>query len=319
MAIASSRLVVIVCALLWLSGLSRTALAQQQATQQLDTETPDSLRAAERLIYKSVGDVSLPLYVFKPEGWQASDRRAAIVFYFGGGWRGGSPTQFATHAQYLASRGLVAICVEYRVHSRHQATVAECVHDAKSALRWVRSHADELGIDPERIASSGGSAGGHLAAAVALLPGHDDPQDDTSISCIPNAMALFNPAVDLSAEGLGRTADPQKTRELESRLGADLDSLSPATHVKAGLPPCIIFHGKDDTTVPYAQVEAFTAAMTAAGNRCELAGYDGQGHGFFNENRGNKRAYYDTLRELDEFLASLGYLEGQPTIEAETP
>jgi len=293
-----------------------TLAAQDEQAQPGAPEVTQDIPGAERLVYKSVGGVDLPLFVFRPEDLQASDRRPAIVFYFGGGFKSGSPTQFAPQAEYLASRGMVAICVEYRVHSRHRTSVADCVRDAKSAMRWVRSHASELGIDPDRIASAGGSAGGHLAAAVALLPGFDDPQDDLSVSCMPGAMLLFNPAVDLSREGLGRSPEDERHIDLKSRLGGELSDLSPTNHVRAGLPPCIIFHGEEDPTVPFAQEVAFRDAMTKAGNRCELVGYPGYEHGFFNFKRDDKHPYYDTLRRADEFLASLGYLQGPPTLEA---
>lgn len=302
--------------LLLLTGLANAnLLAQDNQAERDRKQVTQEIPGSERLIYKSVGDVDLPLFVFRPDSWQASDQRPAIVFFFGGGWRSGSPTQFAPQAEYLASRGMVAICVEYRVHSRQGATVADCVRDARSAMRWVRSHASELGIDPNRIAVGGGSAGGHLAAAVALLPGFDDPQDDPAVSCVPAAMVLFNPAVDISPEGLGREPDSERAGELTRRLGGELAELSPAGHVRPGLPACIIFHGEEDPTVPFAQEVAFRDAMTEAGNRCELVGYPGYKHGFFNFNRQDKHPYYDTLRRTDEFLASLGYLEGPPRVK----
>jgi len=79
--------------------------------------------------------------------------------------------------------------------------------------------------------------------------------------------------------------------------------------VKAGAPPTIIFHGKADTTVPYATVELFTKAMTDAGNKCTLMGYEGQAHGFFNYGRNGGEYYPKTIASLDEFLVGLGYLE----------
>lgn len=271
---------------------------------------------AERVIYKTVGDVKLPLYVIKPDDWQANDLRPAIVFFFGGGWRAGNPTQFAPQAKYLASRGMVAVCVEYRVESRHQVNVADCVADAKSAIRYVRSHASELGVDPDRIVSSGGSAGGHLAAAVGLVEGFDDPQDDLSVSCRPSAMILFNPAVDLTREGFNVPADDERFQRRLKQLDGKVLELSPKEYVRAGLPPCLIFHGEDDTTVPYSQVIAFRDAMNEAGNRCELVGYSGYGHGFFNASREDKHPYYDTVLRMDAFLDSLGYVEGPPTIKS---
>jgi acetyl esterase/lipase len=273
-----------------------------------------NLDGVESHVYKQVGDVELKLYAFKPAGWQATDKRPAIVFYFGGGWRNGSPTQFVPQAKYLATRGMVALCAEYRVYTRHQARVADCVADAKSALRWVRGHAAELGVDPDRIAAGGGSAGGHLAAAVATLDGFDDPQDDKTIVCRPNVLALFNPAVDLTALNNGSAGNANRRDELRNRLGASADELSPGQHIIPGMPPTIIFHGKADTTVPYEQVEQFAAKMEQCGNRCELVGYDDARHGFFNHGRGDGAAYLDTVRRLDEFLAGLGYLDGPPTI-----
>ena len=78
------------------------------------------------------------------------------------------------------------------------------------------------------------------------------------------------------------------------------------------MPPTILFHGKADKTVPFAQSESFAAKMQQCGNRCELAAYDDAGHGFFNYGRGDGSAYADTLRRLEEFLASLGYVSGRP-------
>ena len=112
--------------------------------------------------------------------------------------RAGNPVQFQKHCEYLAARDMVAMTVDYRVSSRHGVTANQCVADAKSAVRWMRSNADRLGIDRNKIVAAGGSAGGHLAASTAILPDHDDPNDDLSLSAVPNAMALFNPAVVLA-------------------------------------------------------------------------------------------------------------------------
>jgi acetyl esterase/lipase len=262
-----------------------------------------------------VGDVDLKLNIYSPPGHKPGDRRPAIVFFFGGGWSGGTTTQFASHCQYLASRGMVAIAPEYRVHSVHKAQIADCVADAKSAMRWVRSHADKLGIDPDRIVSAGGSAGGHLAAAVATLPGLDDPQDDTRVSCRPQAMVLFNPVLDLTPTGYPAEAQKKLPQNIVDRMGADGKALSPQYHIEKKLPPTIIFHGKNDTTVPYAQMEKFTETMTKAGNRCELIGYEGQIHAFFNYRRGTNPYFKATVKSADEFLVSLGYLKGPDTID----
>jgi acetyl esterase len=91
--------------------------------------------------------------------------------------------------------------------------------------------------------------------------------------------------------------------------------ISPCNHVRDGAPPAILFHGKADTAVPYATAEAFAAAMKKAGNRCKLAGFEGQAHGFFNFGGNENKFFIETVRKTDQFLVSLGWLKGEPTIE----
>ncbi|MEK6235288.1 MAG: alpha/beta hydrolase [Planctomycetales bacterium] len=271
--------------------------------------------ASRTEIYKKIGKVELKLFVFNPPEHKASDQRAAVVFFFGGGWKNGTPKQFVPQCEYLASRGMVAITADYRVHSRHQAQVKDCVADAKSAIRWVRANAAKLGVDPHRIASGGGSAGGHLGAAVGTLDGFEDKNEDASVSSRPNAMLLFNPALDLRAEAFGRDPKEKRHQEFLARMGADVEKLSPTLNVHKQTPPTIIFHGKADPTVPYAQAERFAEAMKKHGLRCVVAGFEGQAHGFFNHGRNGNKNFIATMRQADEFLISLGYLSGEPTIE----
>jgi acetyl esterase/lipase len=307
--LTSSLLVV---ALLLASGPAR---AQKQAPDRERGFTyGDTLDGAEAHVYKEIGGVKLKLHVFNPPGHQASDRRAAIVFFFGGGWSSGAPKQFQQQSRYLASRGMVAISADYRVATRHQVKAVACVADAKSAIRWVRANAAKLGVDPQRIAAGGGSAGGHLAACTGVLSKWDEPNEDAAVSSVPNAMVLFNPALVLAPlEGV-KLGDADL--KLGERMGVEPRELSPAHHVRAGAPPTIIFHGKADTTVPYATAEAFTDAMKKAGNRCELAGTEGAAHGYFNFGRGDGKSFRATVEGADRFLASLGWLTGEPTVAA---
>ena len=150
--------------------------------------------------------------------------------------------------------------------------------------------------------------------STATLPGHDDAAGDSAISPRPDALALFNPALVLAPVPGVRDLDPERITSLHDRMGADPESLSPYHHVKQGLPPTIVFHGKADTTVPYVTAEIFAKKAMAAGNRCELIGYDGQSHGFFNYGRGDGSAYLDTVRRMDEFFGSLGWISGKPKI-----
>src|SRR5687767_6866536 len=119
---------------------------------------PTSIPGAESKVYKTIGDVKLMLHIFYPSQHRDSVSLPAIIFFFGGGWNHGGVNQFVTHSTYLAKRGMIAVVADYRVRSRHGVTPFECVADAKSAIRWLRTHAAELGIDENRIAASGGSA-----------------------------------------------------------------------------------------------------------------------------------------------------------------
>ena len=272
---------------------------------------PATLPGAETEVYKTVGDVSLPLHIFFPEGHKSGQSLPAIIFFFGGGWRNGSPAQFEKHCTYLASRGMVAITAEYRVWGRHKTKAIACFQDAKSAMRYVRSNAKRLGIDPNRIAAGGGSAGGHLAGALGTIGGLDDPADDLSVSAAPNALCLFNPALILASIP---DAFPLPDG-LEERFGVSPTAFSPYHNIGSNQPPAIIFHGDADTTIHHKSVELFTEKYKSLGNRCELVTYQEQGHGFFNFGRGDNAMFIATVTEMDAFLRSLRYLKGEPTIK----
>ena len=278
-----------------------TAGAQEKTAKKKAGGHPPTIEGTKSETYRKIGETELKVWIFDP-AQKSTKPLPAIVFFFGGGWTGGSPTQFEPQSRHLASRGMIAIVADYRVKTRQDAKPADCVSDAKACVRWVRANAARLGIDPERIAVGGGSAGGHLAASVATLPGLDTAKDDKSVSCLPNALVLFNPGTvmapfpGLDLKGFGAGLDKDK-------FGCEPTEISPIHHVKKGTPPTVIFHGKDDTTVPYSTVEKFAEVMKAAGNRCDLVGYEAQPHGFF-----NKSKYAETLAAADDFLVSLGYL-----------
>jgi len=129
-------------------------------------------------------------------------KTSGVILFHGGGWSGGDLTQFRYANRYLASRGLVAATADYRMLTkaeRDRLPASEtnkrvCVTDAKSAIRWFKQHAADLGIDPQRIITGGGSAGGHVAVLATLNPGLNDPADPKDFDPRVAAYLLFNPA-----------------------------------------------------------------------------------------------------------------------------
>ena len=159
-------------------------------------QKPDSDRPAKKeFVYKTIGERTLKMHVDFPPGWKKTDTRPVIVFFHGGSWKGGSVAAFSRQAEYFASRGLVCARADYRILSKDGVTPDKCVEDARSAVRWVRANDAELGIDPQKLITAGGSAGGHLAAC-AIIPESVETEDaDLSISTNPQAMVLFNPVL----------------------------------------------------------------------------------------------------------------------------
>jgi len=237
--------------------------------------------------YKSVGDVKLNLHIYNPPGHKSSDKRPAIVFFFGGGWNGGSVGQFKKQSRYLASRGMVAMCADYRTKKKHGTSPKACVKDGKSAIRWVRSHAAELGINSNMLAAGGGSAGGHVAAATGTVKEFNEEGEDTTVSCRPNALVLFNPVFDNGPTGYGY-----------SRVKEYWKAFSPMNNIDKETPPTVVFLGTKDSLIPVATAEKYKKLMEQSSVRCDLHLYENQPHGFF-----NKAKYYETLFEADKFLA----------------
>ncbi|WP_395743210.1 alpha/beta hydrolase [Prosthecobacter sp.] len=270
--------------------------AARKATPDATDQAAAKLKPTRVLPYKKIGDNELQLHVFEPEGFKAGDGRACFLVIHGGGWTGGTPQRMYPFAAHYAELGLVGISMQYRLHSQKTGvSVFDCVKDARSAVRYIRSHAAELGIDPQKIIVSGGSAGGHLAAATALFDGVNEDTDDLKVSASPNALVLLFPVIDTSKEGYGN-----------AKIGERWQELSPVHHVRAGLPPTLIFHGTGDTVTPFAGAKAFHEAMLKAGNRCELDVNEGGAHGYLMR---SKALLDDTMQKTDVFLKSLGLLK----------
>jgi len=258
------------------------------------------VHAVGNIGFKKVGDIGLSMSIRTPAGHKKTDKRPAIIFFHGGGWVCGKANQFTAQARAFASRGFVAFSANYRVINKHKTTVYECVKDAKSAVRYVRAHAKELGIDPNKIVVGGGSAGGHLAACTAVIEGFEEEGEDQAVSSKANALVLFSPVLDTTDKGYGSD---------KMTKGKKTD-LSPCHHVRKGLPPAILFHGTNDTVVPPENAERFEKLMKEAGNTCVRVPFKGRKHNFFNHpafRKHNKIEDFEkTITDAVTFLESVG-------------
>lgn len=229
------------------------------------------LEPTRTVTYKTVGDRSLELHIFEPAGHSSADRRPVYLTIHGGGWTGQTPRYFYPFAKHFADLGMLSISLEYRLRSpKRGTTVFDCVKDARSAMRHLRRHADKLGIDPDRIAVSGGSAGGHIAAGTALFDTLNEESDDLSVSCVPDLLILYYPVIDTSEKGYG-----------QAKIGDRWRELSPVDHVRPGIPDTLLLHGTGDTVTPFAGAKLFHERMIEAGNSCELIAFEGGRHGYF--------------------------------------
>jgi acetyl esterase/lipase len=198
---------------------------------------------------------------------------------------------------------MTTICFDYRVASRHGTGPKESMADARSAIRWIRMNAVELGINPGKIVGVGGSGGGHAIASSAILSGFDDPTDAVDCSPAPNAIVLFNPVMDTySKTAFGRERWPDQA----TCKAADL-----IRAIKPGLPPMLIMHGTGDRVVPFGGSYEFARKSSKKKNLCRLIEFEGQGHGFFNFNL-SFEMYEATIRAMDELFVELGFLEPDP-------
>lgn len=250
-------------------------------------------------IYKETPEANLAIRLFLPSDWAPHHQRPAILFFFGGGWIGGGIDHFKWQADVLAREGMVAALVDYRVDSRHHTTPDAAVADGFDAFNWLLENANRFGIDPKKIISSGSSAGGHIAACLALCT---PPRDVKTAGEKPALLVLFNPVLDLT------NATPElefSSRELEliaMMPSETVAAISPNQHVDNRTPPSLLIFGDLDPLIQ--QGEQFSRMAEAAGVETRTEIFPGQKHGFFN--REPWRSH--TMRSVKQYLQERGYL-----------
>ena len=267
--------------------------AKAKAAQGLGADAP----AGKPYIYKtSAGKPRQMEIYFPPNHDPAQAKVPGMILFHGGGWGGGSLGQFRIACAYFASRGLVCATAEYQMLSKEEAAKLPpgetrkrvCVTDAKSAIRWFKQQAPELGIDPQRIITGGGSAGGHISALATLNPGLNDPADPKDFDTAVVAYLWFNPAF---------ATDDHKDPEIDI-----------LNHLKKDTPPAIAFFGDQDTWKVGWDI-AYAKWKSLGNTSIDLQIAPGQAHSFFNKDPWQTV----TLLAADHFLVKQNLLSGPPT------
>jgi len=238
---------------------------------------------------------ALSAYVYNPPTPEAAP---AIVLLHGGGWAHGSPAWMDSSARRFADQGMVAIAVQYCL-SRNGITPVDALHDTCAAMAWIREQADELGVDPSRIAAYGVSAGGHLAASMATVGCPDAIEG-------PDLLVLYSPAIRTSHDGWFQrlSGEPE-----------DPTAYSPYDHVSAATPATLIISGEEDTLTPHAYAVGYCDRLSNQQTECEIEAFAGVGH-LLTRNLDNQESDFDVAdadiqrarRVIDAFLTRHGYL-----------
>lgn len=240
-------------------------------------------------VYKTVDGYHMICRIYKPDVKEMARSKGALLFYFGGGWTGGTIDQFIGQSEYLASKGLTCIVVDYRVKSRHNVTPFECIEDCRDSIKWLLTQGDALGINVDNLILVGASAGGHVATATFLM-------NQRWMSKHIKGLVLYNPVLDTSETGFAH-----------ERFGGRGIEVSPVHLLKAELPKMLIFHGTKDHTVPFEHSQRFARKSIELGNLCELVAYEGADHGFFNYT--NTPDHYATsLLAIEAYLREINFL-----------
>ena len=227
-------------------------------------------------IYTTVDGEDLTMDVWQPEN-QADASNSALVYVYGGGFESGDRTQWAAYFQHLTSQGITVFSMDYRLSTPQEPSWNKAASDVRCAVGWVHQNADTYGIDTERVAISGGSAGGNLALltayssdSAAITPSCD--VDDTSVRAVvdfygpSDLVNLYEgtPSVPVQAslrQYLGGTPETQPERYRD---------LSPVTYIDADAPPTLIIHGLHDTGVQLDESTNLSERLDAVGVENEV-------------------------------------------------
>lgn len=265
----------------------------------------------EDIVYKKDTLQDLIIRVFKPNNVNPSDKRGAIIFYFGGGFVKENLNHFFRQCEYFAHLGYVCFTPNYRITMREDIYLEDCFQDAHDALHYIVNHHGEFGIDEHKIILAGGSAGGALALDCAL--------DAEDINGTIQGAVLFNPKIFYRKEPSVIVKINENTESINGDI-VKTDAISncakhygPIFEKNPSLfsayhkchdhqPPILIFQGTYDS-IAYCDVILFEEQCFSLDQKCSVVYYEAQKHGFFNwKHSGDNALYYDTLKRMSDFV-----------------
>lgn len=250
-------------------------------------------RPGEKIVYAYNDAQPLLLHAFEAKARSATPAPALLMFH-GGRWLYGGPEEYYPQCEFFAAQGFACFSAQYRLGANNRPDVRGAIADARAAFDYLIAHAEELHIDARNIAVAGSSAGGHLAAAL----GSGLPHAEGAPNAVrPAVQLLYNPMLDLSPG----TPDHHLVKDY-------WEEVSPYHHIDGAVPRSLILVGSQDPEVPVPTAQAFCRAVHAAGGQCEIALYDGQGHGFFHDPVYREQTNQRILEFLDDPQGKLAFV-----------
>ncbi|MBN2329945.1 MAG: alpha/beta hydrolase [Candidatus Omnitrophica bacterium] len=277
-------------------------LKQIELIDPKNVPVPETVIEEVNIEYGKAGDKSLQLDLYRPK--QSENSSPAVIFIHGGAWKSGKRQDMKFYTVHFAERGYACATVSYRLSK--EALFPAAVQDVKCAVRWMRANAPKYNIDPERIAVSGNSAGGHLSMMIGYssdIPELEGEGGHAGVSSRVQAVINFYGPVDLTtdfAKKQGVVADfLGKTYEEDPRLYA---FASPLTHLTRDDPPTLIFHGTIDSTVPIKQADMLEQKLQSLGIDYVYDKFVGWPHTMDLAKAVNDRCQYQMVQFLEKHL-----------------
>lgn len=232
--------------------------------------------SSERVIYKEIDGWKLPMDIYYPKGYDPQKQYPAVVCIHGGAWKAlvnkasWTGNFMNKHAMFIAQNGAIGIAISYRsLGQEGKPELSDLIRDCRSAIRYLRIHSREYGINVDKIAAWGDSAGGHLAACLGTIDEYNHSEEDNNVNASVNLVIACNPILYLTDSRWisycnvnGDVSDKERT--------AKAKSVSPYYHIDSTTPPFLLMHGEMDTIVNPWHSKEFCSRMQEYNRPCEL-------------------------------------------------